>query len=164
MVSILLKFGVNMTNDVQSLLVPEDGRQSPAAAAIARGVRRHLWSLGFSTVTELSLANGRRADVVGLSQKGEIWIVEGIEDTKLGDFGFSGGGAAGFELDRADTRLGTPPNVRVIASSENHSESFVLVPEEHLTHITNWPGAPVEDLLRADMIYYDVPGGGAVRF
>ena len=90
------------------------------------------------------------------------WIVAGIEGDILGDFGFSGGGAAGFELDRVDTRLGTPENVRIIASSEKHSETFVLVPEEHLTHITNWPGEPVEDLLRADMIYYDVPGGGAV--
>ncbi|MEM9356018.1 MAG: N,N-dimethylformamidase beta subunit family domain-containing protein [Pseudomonadota bacterium] len=90
------------------------------------------------------------------------WIVAGIDGDVLGDFGFSGGGAAGFELDRVDTRLGTPENVRIVASSENHSETFVLVPEEHLTHITNWPGEPVENLLRADMIYYDVPGGGAV--
>ena len=90
------------------------------------------------------------------------WIVAGIEDDILGDFGFSGGGAAGFELDRVDARLGTPENVRIIASSEKHSDTFVLVPEEHLTHITNWPGEPVENLLRADMIYYDVPGGGAV--
>ena len=90
------------------------------------------------------------------------WILAGIEDDVLGDFGFSGGGAAGFELDRLDVRLGTSENVRIIASSEKHSESFVLVPEEHLTHITNWPGEPVEDLLRADMIYFDVPGGGAV--
>ncbi len=90
------------------------------------------------------------------------WIVAGIDDDTLGDFGLSGGGAAGFELDRLDQRLGTSENVRVIASSEGHSETFVLVPEEHLTHITNWPGEPVEDLLRADMIYFNVPGGGAV--
>ena len=90
------------------------------------------------------------------------WVFEGIEDEILGDFGLSGGGAAGFELDRADPRLGTPENVRILASSENHSETFVLVPEEHLTHITNWPNEPVQDLLRADMVYFDVPGGGAV--
>lgn len=53
-----------------------DGRQSPAAAAICRGVRRLMWSLGFATVTELSLASGRRADVVAFSDKGEIWIIE----------------------------------------------------------------------------------------
>ena len=90
------------------------------------------------------------------------WIFEGIDDEIIGDFGLSGGGAAGFELDRADPRLGTPDDVRVLASSENHGESFVLVPEEILTHITNWPNEPEQDLLRADMVYFEVPGGGAV--
>ena len=90
------------------------------------------------------------------------WIFAGVEDEIIGDFGLSGGGAAGFELDRADVRLGTPDNVRVLASSEGHGESFVLVPEEVLTHITNWPNEPEQALLRADMVYFDVPGGGAV--
>jgi hypothetical protein len=53
-----------------------DGRQSAAAAEIARGVGRLLWSLGLASVTELPLANGRRADVVALSDKGEFRIVE----------------------------------------------------------------------------------------
>jgi hypothetical protein len=53
-----------------------DRRHLLAAADIARGVGRLLWSLGLASVTELSLANGRRADVVGLSANGEIWIVE----------------------------------------------------------------------------------------
>ncbi|MGE0630194.1 MAG: MmcB family DNA repair protein [Hyphomicrobiaceae bacterium] len=57
-------------------VLPEDGRQSPQAAAIQRGVRRLMWALGFATVTELVLANGRRADVTGVTDKGEIWIVE----------------------------------------------------------------------------------------
>ena len=53
-----------------------DGRQSGAAAEIARGVCRLLWAHGFTTLAELALPNGRRADVVGLSEKGLIWIVE----------------------------------------------------------------------------------------
>ena len=60
-----------------------DGRQSAAAAAIARGSSRLLWSLGFTALPELALANGRRADLVAVSIKGEIWIVEvksGIAD------------------------------------------------------------------------------------
>ena len=52
-----------------------DGRQSAAAAEIQRGVCRALRALGHSVVTELSLANGRRADVVGLSPSGDIWII-----------------------------------------------------------------------------------------
>jgi hypothetical protein len=53
-----------------------DGRQSPAAAAVQRGVCRLLWAHGFTSVTELALANGRRADVTALGPKGQIWIVE----------------------------------------------------------------------------------------
>lgn len=53
-----------------------DGRQSPVAAEIQRGTLRLLARLGFAAVTELPLPNGRRADVVALSRKGELWIVE----------------------------------------------------------------------------------------
>ncbi len=81
------------------------------------------------------------------------WIFEGVTGETVGDYGFSGNGAAGFELDRADHRLGTPENTRVIASSENHHESFIPVPEELLTHITTWSGEPIDRLVRADMVY-----------
>src|SRR5262245_63734237 len=57
-------------------IIPFDGRQSPAAAALQRGVCRALRALGHSVVTELSLANGRRADVVALSGAGDIAIIE----------------------------------------------------------------------------------------
>ncbi len=90
------------------------------------------------------------------------WMFDGIDDEILGDFGLSGGGAAGFELDRADPRLGTPDNAIVVASSEAHQEHFVLVPEELLTHVTTLPGEPVDDLIRADMTYFETPSGGAV--
>ncbi len=58
------------------VVVAFDGRQSPIAAEIQRGVCRALRTLGHSVVTELGLANGRRADVVALSPGGDIWIVE----------------------------------------------------------------------------------------
>ena len=92
------------------------------------------------------------------------WILEGIEDEKLGDFGLSGHGAAGFELDRTDKRLGTPPHAVVIARSENHPPEapWVLVPEEQLTHLTTIPGAPPKDLIHADMTFFETPNNGAV--
>ena len=65
----------NLAEDAEPV-VAFDGRQSAAAAEIQRGVCRALRALGHSVVTELSLANGRRADVVGLSPGGDIWIVE----------------------------------------------------------------------------------------
>ncbi|MDE3177925.1 MAG: MmcB family DNA repair protein [Pseudomonadota bacterium] len=53
-----------------------DGRQSEPALAIARGARRMLRALGYSSVTELVLGDGRRADVVALGADGSILIVE----------------------------------------------------------------------------------------
>ncbi|MDE0229370.1 MAG: hypothetical protein OXJ62_11030, partial [Spirochaetaceae bacterium] len=91
------------------------------------------------------------------------WMFEGVEGETLGDFGLSGGGAAGFELDRADTRLGTPPNTLVVARSEGHKpENFILVHEERLNKVATWPGEPAEQLIRADMVYFETPHGGAV--
>ncbi len=61
----------------------QDGRQSPAAFNICRGVVRLLSARAMAAVTEVSLANGRRADVAAIGQGGEIWIVEiksSIED------------------------------------------------------------------------------------
>lgn len=51
-------------------------RPSPAALAISRGTQRLLVTLGLSCVAELPLASGRRADLVGLRDNGDIWIVE----------------------------------------------------------------------------------------
>ena len=56
--------------------VPVDGRQSETALRIARGTARLLHAHGFSTVSELRLPSGRRADLVALDSGGEIWIVE----------------------------------------------------------------------------------------
>jgi hypothetical protein len=53
-----------------------DGRQSPAAFDICRGVARLLKAHGMAAVAELGLANGRRADVTGVADNGDIWIVE----------------------------------------------------------------------------------------
>lgn len=90
------------------------------------------------------------------------WAFEGIEGDVLGDFGFSGGGAAGFELDRVDYRLGSPANLYILASSERHGPSFIVVHEDQLTHLATWPLRPEEELLRADMVWFEVPGGGEV--
>jgi hypothetical protein len=46
------------------------------AAEIVRGVQRMLAELGHVSLTEVALANGRRADVMGLSPTGEFWILE----------------------------------------------------------------------------------------
>ena len=68
-----------------SLVPPLDRRQSETALAIARGTARLLRSLGFSCIGELPLPSGRRADLVALNERGEIWIVEiksSVEDLR----------------------------------------------------------------------------------
>ena len=55
---------------------PQDGRQSETALAVARGTRRLLRRLNYSTITELPLLSGRRADIVALAMDAMILIVE----------------------------------------------------------------------------------------
>jgi hypothetical protein len=55
---------------------PIDGRQSATALSIARGVRRLLRAQGWSTIAELPLANGRRADLVAIDSTSVIHIIE----------------------------------------------------------------------------------------
>ena len=55
---------------------PNDGRQSPVAAAVQRGVRRYFAQAGQCSLPEFGLPNGRRADVVALSAEGCLTIVE----------------------------------------------------------------------------------------
>ena len=59
-----------------SLVPPPDGRQSETALAVSRGTARLLRSLGFACISELPLPSGRRADLVALNERGDIWIIE----------------------------------------------------------------------------------------
>src|SRR5690606_13730188 len=54
-----------------------DGRQSPTALRVQRGVMRFLRAVhNMACYAEVPLVNGRRADVLAVGAKGEIWIVE----------------------------------------------------------------------------------------
>ncbi len=59
-----------------TLVLPTDGRQSETALFIARGTARWLRQMGFSSVPELALPSGRRADLTAINPRGDIWIVE----------------------------------------------------------------------------------------
>ena len=90
------------------------------------------------------------------------WVFNGIEDEIIGDFGFSGNGAAGFELDRVDPKLDPGHKITILAQSFATDDHFILVPEEQLTHLTNLSGGPESEVKRADMIYFETPTGGRV--
>jgi hypothetical protein len=70
-----------------------DGRQSVNALMVRRGVMLMLMEQGFALVPEITLKTGRRADLVALSPKGDLWIIEiksSLEDlradTKWGEY------------------------------------------------------------------------------
>jgi N,N-dimethylformamidase len=90
------------------------------------------------------------------------WVFDGINDDLLGDFGFSGHGAAGFELDRRDEKLDDGEDITILAQSYDEDNRFILVPEEMLTHLTNLSGSPEADVKRADMVYFETHTGGQV--
>ena len=70
-------------------------------------------------------------------------------------------GAAGFELDRAERSLGTPAHALVLASSSGHSDAYQHVIEEVLMSDSQ-QGGTVSSKVRADMVYFEYPKGGAV--
>jgi hypothetical protein len=49
---------------------------APLGAILARGVCRALGRLGYASLVEFPLANGRRADVLALAKGGQLLIVE----------------------------------------------------------------------------------------
>lgn len=59
-----------------ALSLPVDRRQSPTALGVQRGVRRLFAELGFVTIPEFTLANGRRADLIALGTCGKLTIIE----------------------------------------------------------------------------------------
>lgn len=66
-------FGSDSHHPVRSRLRPPP---QVVTAAVTRGVCRWLGDLGFSTLVEFKLGNGRRADVVGLNEAGTLLMVE----------------------------------------------------------------------------------------
>jgi hypothetical protein len=51
-------------------------RQPATANLLARGISRALEQLGYASLLEFPLANGRRADIIALGKKGELVIIE----------------------------------------------------------------------------------------
>ena len=89
------------------------------------------------------------------------FIFEGVDDEIIGDFGILQGGAAGYEIERVDAGLGTPSHTLLLASSENHSNLYDLMVASIGDVLPNTdPEAP--EKIRADMVFFETPGGGAV--
>ena len=91
------------------------------------------------------------------------WIMDGVGNgERIGDFGLVGGGAAGLELDRYDLEFGTPHEAYLLAHSEAHTNLMLQVHEEIHFSVRGYHGGGTENpMVRADMIYYKTPNGGA---
>jgi N,N-dimethylformamidase len=90
------------------------------------------------------------------------WIFEGVSAEAFGDYGMLGGGAAGLELDRSDVALGTPRHAYVLAYSEGHTDQTMPVNEDVLNIARGILGGDQNPLVRADVVFYPLEGGGAV--
>lgn len=102
------------------------------------------------------------------------FIFEGIgDDEPIGDIPslVVRHGAAGYEMDRLDFSLGTPPHALLLASSVGHSERYAAFNDERLDFTQGKDGMlpdspPPTDgphaFVRADMVYFETPNGGAV--
>ena len=86
------------------------------------------------------------------------WIFEGVDGERIGTAGL-GGGAAGQEIDRLDPLLGSPPHALVLATADDFAPDMVRVKEEFEGSVFLSPDDP---LVRADMVFYETPAGGAV--
>jgi len=86
------------------------------ATLLARGVCRALDQLGYANLVEFPLANGRRADILGLGKSGDLVIVE--IKSSVADF-------------RADRKWATYRDFadRLYFAVPNHFPQ-VLIPEE----------------------------------
>lgn len=91
------------------------------------------------------------------------FIFDGIgADEVIGDFGLKLGGAAGDELDRADSALGTPPGTLIVATSQGRHDDTYQRAVEEVEEMTASAGGTHSEHVRADMTYLETPGGGSV--
>jgi N,N-dimethylformamidase len=89
------------------------------------------------------------------------WIFKGVEGTEIQCAGLVLDGPAGFELDRLDYRLGTPANAVLLATASGFSDSYQHVVEEVAVSDSRQGGSVSPDV-RADLVYTQLEGGGAV--
>lgn len=87
------------------------------------------------------------------------FIFEGVDGDTIGEAGLMPGGNAGIELDRLAPRRGSPRHALVVASSGGHTRLYETGDEVFPGGIDPETG---DEAVRADMVYFECPQGGAV--
>jgi N,N-dimethylformamidase len=95
-------------------------------------------------------------------QDAHAFIFAGVQEEVIGDFGLSLEAAAGWETDRHDDSLGSPPGTVVLASATGFSDRYQHVIEEVLDGSSAQEGGTHRPEVRADLAYCEYPNGGAV--
>ncbi|MBK1870676.1 N,N-dimethylformamidase beta subunit family domain-containing protein [Aestuariivirga sp. YIM B02566] len=88
------------------------------------------------------------------------FIFAGVAEEIVGDFGVFGGAAA-LELDIVNPKVGTPAHALRLASSEGHSNVYVVAQGEVGANHPGMDGIE-SPLVRADMVFFETLNGGAV--
>lgn len=92
------------------------------------------------------------------------FIFAGIgHDEAIGDFPtlVNQWGAAGYEIERFDHALGSPPHALLLASAAGFSDGFQHAIEENFAS-DSLQGGSVNPFVRADMCFFECPNNGAV--
>ena len=89
------------------------------------------------------------------------FVFDGVQGEEVGNQGTILGGAAAYEMDRADGALGTPDDAVVIATAHGFSELYFPVIEDFKTSNPEMAD-PGSAQVRADMVLVPRAHGGAV--
>jgi N,N-dimethylformamidase len=108
---------------------------------------------GASGYTRLPASHDRRA----------AFVFEGVPaDEVIGNFGLVLDGAAGDEIDRFDPQLGSPAHALLLATSAGQHTDYYQVTVEDVSIMVPGQGGRESPKVRADMVLFDTPNGGAV--
>jgi N,N-dimethylformamidase len=126
-------------------------RGRPPQALTGVGFTAQGFDVSLPYRVEAGAADGRAA-----------FILAGLDaDAPLGGGGSVLGGPAGFEIDRADAALGTPPGAVLVASARGFSDGYQGAVED-ITTADSRQGGTVSELVRSDVVFFETPAGGAV--
>lgn len=115
-----------------------------------------LVGIGFAAQGFMSRSGYRRSS--GASDPRAAFVFDGVDAEVFGAAG-RGGGAAGEEIDRFDEALGSPPHALVLASAGDFGPDVIKTKEEFLAMV---PPDPNDPNVRADLVFFETPNGGAV--
>jgi N,N-dimethylformamidase len=88
------------------------------------------------------------------------FIFDGVDETPIGVDGLVLGAAAGYEIDRAEVSLGTPPHTLVMATASGFTDHYQGAVEDVLMSDSLQSGSTCP-LVRADMTFFETAAGGA---